>query len=99
MTIKMNPDEPFTLVFKEKITHATVDYSQLVLTEPTVDQVDQAAKKSGGISSNATLIALVAKVPEQVVRKMSYRDFTMAMRYLDLFLADGGQTGAIFSPS
>lgn len=83
-----------TLVLRRPVTYAKQEFTEITLTEPTVDQLVKADEQPRPMAQAATLIALNAKVPPGVVALLSQRDFQDAMDFFNRFGATSPPTSA-----
>ena len=84
-------EDPYILQLRKPVKLGDVPYETLTLTEPTAEQMEEASVPHNGVTSNIVLVSKVAKIPEAAVRKIGYRDFSRAVKYLENFI--GPQTG------
>lgn len=83
--------EELVITLRQPVTVADETVSELRLSEPNVDQLDQfvtQAEKAGGIKAMKALIAAVAKVNIAHIGKIGSRDFKTAEGYLLSFFDD-----------
>ncbi len=85
--------DPYVLTLSKPIVFGNERYEQIILTEPTAGQVEEANRAPNPAQSNILLVAAVAGIPEFVVRRIPYRDFSKAVEYLENFFGDGRKTG------
>ena len=88
------PQEEKILVLRKPVSLGGVDYSEIVLREPTAGELSKATRGFQGIDTGIMLISLISKVPKGVVEKMCQRDFQEANDFLASFTPDGPSTGA-----
>lgn len=74
-----------TVPLKEKITVGGTEYTELTLVEPTLGQMEEAGKKTG-LAEDIALIAVVAKVSDQVARALPASGYKKAVAFLNVFL-------------
>ena len=80
--------ENFTVYLPKAAQLAGINYREITLVEPTLGQVEDAAKQTG-LLQDIALISAVAGVPERVVRMLSYSEYRKAIAYLNVFLLAG----------
>lgn len=87
------------VTLKSPITFGDKIYETLTLTEPTLDQLDQALKQDSKMGLVASLIASVSGVPIAVARKLKSRDIQQCSDFLGAFTEDSPDTGEAKSPT
>jgi Phage tail assembly chaperone proteins, E, or 41 or 14 len=86
-------EDPYILKLSKPISIGTEVYEEITLTEPTAGQVEKASAAPNASASNIVLVSMVSNVPELIIRRMTYRDFSKAVAYLENFLRDGRKAG------
>lgn len=103
----MLEDDPFrdipptlTIPIDPPVAFEGREYGQIILREPRAGQVRQADEQvRGGVTMAAMrtrehhLVASVSGLPFPVVERLPVSRVTLAMEYLNRFLAVGRQTG------
>lgn len=86
--------ESLTLKLAQPIKVGTTDYAEITLTEPTLGQMEEAGKKAGpAFAEDIALIAVVAKVPDQVARGLPATAYKKAVAFLNVFLMAAPSAG------
>jgi len=80
----------FTVKLAKPYELAGQIYRELTLSEPSLGQVEEAAKKTG-LAQDVALISAVAGVPERVVRALPHSEYRRAIAFLNVFLLAGPQ--------
>ncbi len=70
--------DELVITFSTPIQLATLEYTEIKLTEPTMGQMRRASKAGTGLDQLALLIALNASVPPSMVDRMLQRDIEKA---------------------
>ena len=94
---KEKPDETVRdFALSKPIEFAGQTYTSIRLEEPTVEQLENASEpglRENPVRSNITLVADVAGVPQEVIRKIKKRDFERMVGFLQGFTDDAPKTG------
>lgn len=85
------PDkETITLSQPVSVGKEHMEYHEITLKEPTLDEVDnfyqEREKHKSALAGMGLLISLVSGVPRPAVRKLSYRDYKRCEVWLTRFL-------------
>jgi hypothetical protein len=81
----MEAADRLELVLREPIVLGTLETTELVLTEPTGDQLVASYKQALPLESLMTLIAMNAGVSPAIVKKMRQRDLQRADAFFSAF--------------
>jgi hypothetical protein len=91
-----------TITFKRLVEAGGAKYESITLREPTGDEIARFFKeseKNGNWEGGMALVALVANVDMQVIRRAPASNVQEAIEYCVNFLGDGQPTGASSAPS
>ena len=82
----MSQSQEKVITLAAPLSLGPLNYSSIMLREPTVDELDQSAQVEGtAYSSNVELIALVSGTPAAAVRKMGKSNYEEATAFLSGF--------------
>jgi Phage tail assembly chaperone proteins, E, or 41 or 14 len=84
-----------TIRLPQTFRTGALEIDEITLTEPNVQQVEEAQKKPNPIAQSKALIAIVGKVPDGAVNQLPISEFQRADRFLSGFTAGGPPDGAI----